>query len=355
MSRTLRELREEMTEEMVKNVLEQYNVLPFDETDAFIIFPTCCHNLEGGSPKLYYYKNTHLFHCYTECSETFDIFHLLIKMMKLRGKNITLHDAVLLCDLDSEESIDYNQSELEDYKYMLRLERAVSADQLPPVPVYDKSVLNKYVFNHAGLSPWYDEGISYEAMRAFGILYSPTDNAIVIPNYDIDGSLVGVRGRFLDEEVAQKYGKYRPLYDGDVCLRHPTGRTLYGLYQNQAAIRKKHMAIIVEGEKSVLHYNDYYKDNICVATLGKNITQSQIALLQKCGVRRVVLAYDADYETEEQLRQKREEYIKLANILTRYFQVSILLDWDLKLDYKSSPLEGGKEYFEKLLSERLVL
>ena len=355
MSRTLRELREEMTEEMVKNVLEQYNVLPFDETDAFIIFPTCCHNLEGGSPKLYYYKNTHLFHCYTECSETFDIFHLLIKMMKLRGKNITLHDAVLLCDLDSEESIDYNQSELEDYKYMLRLERAVSADQLPPVPVYDKAVLNKYVFNHAGLSPWYDEGISYEAMRAFGILYSPTDNAIVIPNYDIDGSLVGVRGRFLDEEVAQKYGKYRPLYDGDICLRHPTGRTLYGLYQNQAAIKKKHMAIIVEGEKSVLHYNDYYKDNICVATLGKNITQSQIALLQKCGVRRVVLAYDADYETEEQLRQKREEYIKLANILTRYFQVSILLDWDLKLDYKSSPLEGGKEYFEKLLSERLVL
>ena len=44
MSRTLRELREEMTEEMVKNVLEQYNVLPFDETDAFIIFPTCCRS-----------------------------------------------------------------------------------------------------------------------------------------------------------------------------------------------------------------------------------------------------------------------------------------------------------------------
>jgi hypothetical protein len=42
---------------------------------------------------------------------------------------------------------------------------------------------------------------------------------------------------------------------------------------------KKHMAIIVEGEKSVLHYDDYYKDNVCVATLGKNITPSQIYLL----------------------------------------------------------------------------
>ncbi len=355
MSRTLRELREEMSEETIKTILEQFNVLPFDETDAFIIFPTCCHNLEGGSPKLYYYKNTHLFHCYTECSETFDIFHLLVKMMKLRGKDITLHNAVQLCDLDDGENIDYNQSELEDYRYMLRLERAVTADQLPPIPVYDKSVLDKYVFNRAGLSPWYNEGISYEAMRKFNILYSPIDNAIVIPNYDFDGQLVGVRGRFLDEEVAQKYGKYRPLYDGDVCLRHPTGRSLYGLYQNKAAIMKKHTVIIVEGEKSVLHYEDYYKDNICVATLGKNITSSQISLLQKCGVRRVVLAYDADYETEEQLREKREEYTKLANILTRYFQVSILLDWDLKLDYKSSPLEGGKDYFEKLVAERLVL
>lgn len=355
MSRTLRELREEMSEETIKTILEQFNVLPFDETDAFIIFPTCCHNLEGGSPKLYYYKNTHLFHCYTECSETFDIFHLLVKMMKLRGKDITLHNAVQLCDLDDGENIDYNQSELEDYRYMLRLERAVTADQLPPIPVYDKSVLDKYVFNRTGLSPWYNEGISYEAMRKFNILYSPIDNAIVIPNYDFDGQLVGVRGRFLDEEVAQKYGKYRPLYDGDVCLRHPTGRSLYGLYQNKAAIMKKHTVIIVEGEKSVLHYEDYYTDNICVATLGKNITSSQISLLQKCGVRRVVLAYDADYETEEQLREKREEYTKLANILTRYFQVSILLDWDLKLDYKSSPLEGGKDYFEKLVAERLVL
>lgn len=355
MSRTLRDLREDMSEETLKNILAQFNVVPFDETESFIIFPTCCHNLEGGSPKLYYYKNTHLFHCYTQCQESFDIFHLLIKMMKLRGKDITLRGALELCDLNTDNEIDYNKSEIEDYHYLLKLERSVSADQLPPIPVYDKRILDRYTFNPAGLSPWFNEGISYEAMRKFNILYSPKDNAIVIPNYDIDGNLVGVRGRFLDEEVAQKYGKYRPLYDGEVCLRHPTGRSLYGLYQNQDAIRRKHTAIIVEGEKSVLHYNDYYKDNICVATLGKNITLSQINLLQKCNVRRVILAYDADYETEKELKEKREEYTKLGQILAKYFQVSILLDWDLQLPYKSSPLEGGKEYFEKLILERLVI
>ena len=85
-----KELREQLTDEMVKSILIQFNVEPVLETAQEIIFPTCCHNLEGGSPKLYYYKNTKLFHCYTECSETFDIFTLLQKMYKLRGEEISL-------------------------------------------------------------------------------------------------------------------------------------------------------------------------------------------------------------------------------------------------------------------------
>ena len=45
---------------------------------------------------------------------------------------------------------------------------------------------------------------------------------------------------------------------------------------------------------------------------------------------------------------------KMGAILMKYFNVAILLDWDLKLPYKSSPIEGGKDYFEKLLRERLL-
>jgi hypothetical protein len=354
MSKTLRDLREEMNDEQVKNILEQFNVQPYEENGAFIVFPTCCHNLEGGSPKLYYYKNTKLFHCYTECCESFDIFHLLVKMMKLRGKDITLHEAVILCDLDSDEQIDYNKSEQDDYQYMMQLERTVSADKLPPLETYDKNLLKRYVFDINGLTPWINEGISLQSMKQFDIRYDPIQNCIVIPNYDENGNLIGVRGRFLNPEDIEK-GKYRPLCYNNICLKHPTGRVLYGFYQNQDNIRKKKTVIIFEGEKSVLHYNDYYQDNIAVATLGKNITQSHINLLLRCGVTRVVLAYDADYETEEELANKQEEYTKLAHILTPYFNVSVLLDWDLQLSYKSSPIEGGKEYFEKLLRQRLIL
>ena len=98
-----RDLREQLTDEAIKNILAQFNVEPVTEDEASITFPTCCHNLEGGSPKLVYYKNTKLFHCYTECSTSFDIFSLLQKMYRLRGKEITLKQAVEVCDLDASE------------------------------------------------------------------------------------------------------------------------------------------------------------------------------------------------------------------------------------------------------------
>lgn len=356
MSKTLRELREEMTDEQVKDVLSQFNVFSFDENESFIIFPTCCHNLEGGSPKLYYYKNTHLFKCYTQCNETFDIFTLLIKMYKLRNQDISLRQAVAICDLGEENDIDFDYGEQEDYQYMLKLEKATTADKLAPLQVYDKKILEtRFTFDLDGVKSWLDEGISVDALKRFDIRYDPVDQCIVIPNYDVDGNLIGIRGRYLDEEVAKKYGKYRPVSYNGQCLRYPTGRFLYGLYQNQEAIKRKQTVVIFEGEKSVLHYNDYYKDNVAVATLGKNITSFQISTLIKLGVKRVVLAYDADYETEFDLMEKKKEYEKLGRILSKYFNVSILLDWDLQLQYKSSPIEGGKEYFEKLLKQRVVL
>ena len=52
-----KDLREELTDESIKNILSQFNVEPVYEDESSITFPTCCHNLEGGSPKLVYYCN----------------------------------------------------------------------------------------------------------------------------------------------------------------------------------------------------------------------------------------------------------------------------------------------------------
>lgn len=350
--RTLKELREELNDEQIKNILAQFNVEPHYENDNYIIFPTCCHNLEGGSNKLYYYKNSKIFRCYTQCNDMFDIFTLLMRMYSLRGKEIKIRDAIAICDLDATQPVDFNISEMEDLRYMQELSSRISEGDLPPLKTYDKNILNRYTFNLDGLGSWIQEGISVEQLQRFGIRYDPIENAIVIPNYSINGDLIGIRGRFLDPDAKAKYA---PLWYNKQVLSHPTGRSFYGINENKENIQKKRTAIIFEGEKSVMKYGVYYKDNIALATLGKNITNAHIQLLLQLGVTRVILCYDADYETEEELYEKREEYIKIAKIMTPYFSTSLLLDWDLMLSYKDSPIDKGKDYFEKLISQRITL
>ena len=60
--------------------------------DGLIISRTICHG--GYSHKLYYYDNTKLFKCYTDCFDTFDIFELVLKINKINNKEISLPQAV---------------------------------------------------------------------------------------------------------------------------------------------------------------------------------------------------------------------------------------------------------------------
>ena len=69
----IRDMRESLTPEEIKDILRKYGVDEIHENQLYIQYPTCCHNIEGGSHKLYYYKNTNMFKCYTECDSVFDI------------------------------------------------------------------------------------------------------------------------------------------------------------------------------------------------------------------------------------------------------------------------------------------
>ena len=96
-------------------------------------------------------------------------------------------------------------------------------------------------------------------------------------------------------------------------------------------------------------------NNIALATLGQNITKDHIQYLLKMKVNHVILAYDTDYEDYAQLKEVEERYSQKAQILSPYFNVSILMDYDFSLPYKSSPIDGGKDIFEKILKERKII
>ena len=80
-------IKESITDEDIKKILDIYKTYPSSENNDVIIFPTICHNLnpEEASHKLYYYKNSKMFYCFTECSKGFDIFELIITREHLLG------------------------------------------------------------------------------------------------------------------------------------------------------------------------------------------------------------------------------------------------------------------------------
>jgi hypothetical protein len=283
-------------------------------------------------------------------------------MYLLRGQEISLRQAVSLCDLDASALAPQDKSLIansciNDIKYMQELNNTYipDVDNLE-LQVYDKNVLKKYTFDYLGFMPWLEEGITIEALQRFNIKYDNYNDAIIIPNFDYSGDLIGLRARYFREEDMLK-GKYRPVYVNGILHNHPTGRTFYGIYENHANIERKKTAVIFEGEKSILQYNGLYgsENNIALATLGQNITKDHIQYLLKMKVNNVILAYDTDYEDYAQLAEVEKKYIQKAKILSPYFNVSILIDYDFDLPHKSSPIDGGKDIFEKILKNRRII
>ena len=89
-AQTLIELLTE--EQIIKLMLHLGSEEPKVISNA-LAFTTICHNHAGGSHKLYYYHHSRTFHCYTACSETFDVIGLV-----KRVKDCDHKDAIkLIC------------------------------------------------------------------------------------------------------------------------------------------------------------------------------------------------------------------------------------------------------------------
>ena len=185
------------------------------------------------------------------------------------------------------------------------------------------------------------------------IHYDPVRGLILIPHYDENNRLVGIRQRTLvtEDEV---YGKYRPTRIQGQLLNHPLALNLYGLNIAKDNIHNLRTAIIVESEKSVLQYISYFgtKSDICVAVCGSSLSKYQFNLLLDCGIEELVIGFDKDFKEfrGEEFDKVEEKLLKLYYKYRPYVNISFLFDNkdDSVLDYKMSPLDAGKEAFLKL-------
>ena len=360
------EIKSNLTLDNIFELLEEWGGEP-EYTANGIISATICHNKPGeGSRKLYYYENSGLFHCYTGCVEpSFDIFQLLIKVSSIQEhKDYDLNDAVriiayrfgILTELNIEDS-----ERLEDWTILDRYDRIKeikAKDYSVILDEYDKDILDRLNYN-VRLDPWLREGMSQEALDAAGIGFFPGGDQITIPHFDPDGRFVGLRGRTLCKEDAERYGKYRPLCVNKKTYSHPLGMNLYNLNRSAEAIARMGKAIVFESEKSCILYASHFGtyNDISVACCGSNFSAYQMNLLLKAGAKEIVIAFDRQFQ-----KIGDEEYNRLTNKLKsihlkykNFATISFIFDRKMITSYKASPIDEGPDKFLQLFKERVFL
>ena len=342
------EIIEELDDNKVKDMLDKLNI-PYDDKGAFMVMPTVCHHAEvdDASWKLYYYKNTHIFNCYTE-DGAMSIFTFLKKYYEARDYEYDwytdIYQLILGCSYFSEDESNNTGYRSIKENYELKKNRQ-------SLPAYPKKILESFVKYYP--VEWLNDGISKEAMDKFDICFSPPENKIIIPHYDADGNLIGIRGRALNEWEIENVGKYMPVQIEGKWYSHPLSLNLYGLNMNKKNINDFGIALIFEAEKSVLQCESFSFKNCAVATCGNKLNKYVIdLLLRTVNVKDIVVCFD-----KEQTSKHDEEYFnKLYNMCSKYkyyANMSFIYDKDNLLNLKDSPSDRGEEIFKRLLRERI--
>lgn len=345
----LKELEERLEPEDIIEILEELGVNDYIEKDDCIIFPTLCHHEDPneGKKKLYYYKDNHKFVCYTDCGCSFDIFGLFRRRYDLLQIPYHFYKDIVLKVVNQ---TGFELSENFDFvrKYKSDLDKFRPKEINVDLKEVDNKLLNLYSFYPT--SEWLRDNISIEAMKHFNILYSIEENKIIIPHYNYDGKLIGIRGRALNENEIKTYGKYMPVLIGETIYSHPLNFNLYGLNLTKNNIKRVGLAIVSEGEKSVLQYETMFgkNNNICVAACGSILSNYQIDLLLRAEARKVLIAFDREGET---YKDHEKHFQKLKNFCLRYknkCKMGFIFDTQNLLNLKESPFDRGKETFLQL-------
>lgn len=342
------EIIENLQPELVIKLMEQLGVDRYEDKGKYIVFPTICHNITSSeaSSKLYFYKDTKLFYCYTECGPM-NIFKFLKNYYETREIEydwfVDIYEVILNCSTTNLIGLTKKREKLSD-KYKRKEPKKLET--------YSTGILDVFVKSYP--VEWLNDGISREAMDRFKILYSISQNKIIIPHFNEKGELVGIRGRTLNEEEAQTFGKYMPVQIENKWYSHPLSLNLYGLDINKDNIKKNGICYLFEAEKSCLQMDSFSMPNCSAAICGSNFNKFQLKLLLKTAApKEIVICFD-----KEELPKEDKYFYKLLRLCrkySKYCNFSFIYDRENLLDLKDSPTDKGEEIFKKLLEKRVIV
>lgn len=344
-----------LTPEQIIKIMVEHGAEKYEEYETHIIFPTICHNPYGAhmSMKLYYYKDSHLFRCYTECDETMNIFKVVQKAKEINREKFIFSEVLfeLIGICNTEDLLTANE------RYIPIITKYQKQIGFSSLPNYDKNVLSVFTKYHT--PEWLKEGITRDVHDYFGIGFSISHNSISIPHFGVTGDLVGIRGRRMDFEIGGGFAKYAPLTIEGKLYAHPLSLNLYGIWENKKGITQTRKAIIFEGEKSCLKHRAMYGENSnAVACCGSSINLVQIKLLIKFfNVQEIIIALDKEY-IEYPSAISTNYFNKLYGLgakYSNYANISFIFDTNNLLEEKDAPVDKGSAVFEQLYNQRVAI
>ena len=331
-------------------------------------YNTICHNINGGGYNLAFISSTRTFYCHSQCSCSYSLLSLIKKRRELLGEPCSTYQSLKwLCN---ELGIEFNfkeevkQVNTNIYKWQNNLLKYTKNYSNAINQIYDKSILNYLIPCY--YEPWLKEGMTKESLDKFDIRWYDRLQQVVIPVYDDEGNLVGTHDRNTNPELVNSGYKYDHLrmLDG-IEYKFQMGLVLYGLNMNKADIERTRTAILFEAPKSVIHIDGFYDYNISVAMFGMNLQKAKLKLLLKYGVNKFIIALDRQYknvmvngEYTREFLKYHEKVDKIIDIIRPYAQeIGVVWDndEDRLLGYKDSPIDQGKEVWEKLFERREIV
>jgi hypothetical protein len=350
-------IKNELDTSEVKKIMKELGSDFKEDNKGNLKFKTICHG--GDSYKLYYFIDSKLFRCFTECQKNYSLIDLVgeVKGFELKESINFIKKVLDIEDRGVTSKIGFNNKNLiSDWVYLNKYDKDKKHNIFEGYEKYNEKILG--LFKKELYYDWYEEEIYNSAIEKFNIRLDIVNERIIIPHYDIYNNLIGIRVRNLDEDSVGSGFKYMPMIYNKKIYSHQLQFNLYGLNKNVESIKKTSKIMIFESEKSVLRCNSYYGDlNFTVACCGSNISEYQRDLVVQLGVREVFLAFDKEYKSHESEKaiEYAEKIKQKALMFSPYCTVYVLWDSFNVLDEKDSPVDKGKEIMEFLMKNKIEI
>ena len=312
-------------------------------------------NSYDGGTNLVFYPDTKIFTSFS-AGRSYDCISLVQTRLNLLGQTCSFIDAcnwiLDVTGLDTTKlSIPKTSNHVYDWS---GLEKFIKIRKYGnELPEYSRDIIDSL----PPLYPqnWVDEGISEETMAKYQIRYYERCNQTVIPCFDDNARLIGVRVRNWDKERIEQ-AKYMPLItlDGQ-CYKFNTNQVFYGINYNKPMIEQTGEVWLGESEKFVLQLDSWMGSKSCaLAMYGHQLGLQRRNQLIKMGVKKVVYCPDMDFlgKSDEEFEQWCKSVRHLCDMFKGYCQVDIMWDDGELLGPKENATDRDKATWDKLWENR---